>query len=176
MMQTLQEIRLGGVDDLPAVARVHLDSARAAYRGISPGSAPDGLTLEGRLALWRTRFDGLGPDGRLWVVERDGVIGFASADQVGGEARQCELLSFYVAPDWWGKKVGHALMEWVLDDFRARNFDVMLLWTIGTNSRARDFYEKAGFLCEHRTRTIARQESGVRVAHDEVKYSRDLRG
>lgn len=167
-------IRLGDADDLPAIARVHLDSARVAYRGISPDAVLEALTLEGRLALWRRRFADLGPDGRLWVIERAGVIGFAAADRADEERRQCELLSFYVAPDCWGERVGHTLMQWLLDDCRERDFDRMILWTIRSNRRARDFYEKAGFRCQDQTRTITRRESGVIVEHDEVKYARPL--
>jgi GNAT superfamily N-acetyltransferase len=110
----------------------------------------------------------------LWVIERACVIGFAAADRADDEGRQCELHSFYVAPDCWGERVGHMLMQWLLEDFRERNFQTMLLWTIETNRRARDFYEKAGFRCEQLTRTISRRESGVVVEHHEVKYSRNL--
>jgi GNAT superfamily N-acetyltransferase len=174
-MRTSPDIRLGGLADIPAVASVHLESARLAYRGISPDTVLDALTLEGRIELWRRRFDDLGPDGRLWVIQRAGIVGFAAADRVGDvRERSCELLSFYVAPDWWGKKIGHELMQWVLEDLRARHFGRILLWTIQTNHRARDFYEKVGFRCDNVTRTISRRESGVIVEHHEIKYSRSL--
>ena len=177
-MEKTPDIRLGGAADLPAIAGVHLNSSRVAYRGICPDSVLNSLTLEGRIELWRQRYDRLGPDGRLWVSERSRIVGFAAADRVdgadGGE-RSCELLSFYVAPDWWGRSVGHDLMQWLLEDFRQRGFDKILLWTIRTNQRARDFYEKAGFRCEDVFRTISRRESGVLLEHNEVRYSRDLR-
>lgn len=177
-MGNTPDIRLGGAADLPAIAGVHLDSSRVAYRGICPDSVLDSLTLEGRIELWRQRYDRLGPDGRLWVSDRSGIVGFAAADRAdrddGGE-QSCELLSFYVAPDWWGRNVGQDLMKWLLEDFRHRGFDKIMLWTIRTNQRARDFYEKAGFRCEDVFRTISRRESGVLLEHNEVRYSRDLR-
>ncbi len=169
------DIRLGGAADLPAIARVHLESSRVAYRGICPDDVLDALTLQGRVELWRQRYDKLGPEGRLWVSQRSSIVGFAAADRVTDEEKSCELLSFYVAPDWWGRKVGHDLMQWLLDDLRERNFDRVLLWTIKTNQRARDFYEKAGFRCENEFRTISRRESGVFLQHNEVRYARDLR-
>ncbi len=174
-MRTSPEIRLGGPPDLPAVASVHLEAARVAYRGISPDTVLDALTLEGRIELWRRRFDNLGPDGRLWVIQRGGIVGFAAADRVEEiQEKSCELLSFYVAPDWWGKNIGRELMQWLLDDLRERNFRKIHLWTVRTNRRARDFYEKVGFSCDNVTRTISRRESGVLVEHHEIRYSSDL--
>lgn len=171
------DIRLGAASDLPAVAGVHLVSSRVAYRGICPDAILDALTMEGRIDLWRRRYDGLGPEGRLWISQRPEIVGFAATDAAAGgdpRKRACELLSFYVLPDWWGRKVGQELMQWLLDDLRERRFDDVLLWTIQANRRARDFYEKAGFACDHLTRTIARRESGVLVEYDEIRYSRAL--
>lgn len=169
------DIRRAAPADLPAVARLHLQSSRIAYRGICPDEVLDALTLAGRLELWRRRFDSLGPDGRLWISERAGIVGFVAADRAAGEGKNCcELQSLYVAPDWWGRRVGHDLMRWLLDDLRDRGFDRVFLWTIAENSRARDFYEKAGFGCDRRMRKFSRRESGVTIEYDEIRYSRDL--
>ncbi|MGJ0509651.1 MAG: N-acetyltransferase family protein [Methylocystis sp.] len=176
-MKTSPDIRRGAETDIPAVAGVHLDSSRVAYRGICPDSVLDALTLSGRIELWRGRYHDLGPEGRLWIIGRPQVIGFAAADRAddaedGGKT--CELLSFYVLPEWWGKKIGYDLMQWLLEDFRQRQYRTIILWTIRSNRRARDFYERTGFVCDERARRISRRESGVLVEYDEIRYSRRL--
>lgn len=177
-MQAWPDIRRGAESDIPAIAGVHLQASKVAYRGICPDEVLSALTLAGRIELWRRRYERLGPEGRIWVSQQPNIVGFAVADRVdalNGKEKRCELLSLYVLPECWGRKVGYDLMRWLLDDLRERDFDEVLLWTIRDNWRARDFYERIGFDCDDLYRATSRRESGVLIEYEEIRYSRDPR-
>ena len=165
--------------DLPAVAALHLAASRSAYRGILADDILDSLTLDGRLALWRARYAALGPQGRLWIYRQDDKIaGFALADRTDDNERAAavaELVSFYVLPSFWGVGVGRRLMDVTIDHFAQRSFDWLILWTMRANNRARRFYENAGFTSDGGVRLARREESGISLEYDEMRYARALR-
>lgn len=174
----MTDIRPAAAPDLPEIARLHLAASRVAYRGILPDDALDRLTLEARIELWRRRYAALGPQGRLWIYLRDNeILGFALADQTekpGSGVAIGELASFYVLPSFQGLGIGRSLIETAMDYFVLHSFGHMILWTIRANLRARRFYENAGFSCDGATRVTRRQEAGVMLEYDEIRYARTL--
>ncbi len=177
-MIPVYDIRHARATDIPAIARVHLDSSKIAYRDILHPAVLEGLSLAGRIDLWEMRFAGIGPRGRLWVqCIGPEVLGFALSD--AGEAESlahsaCELKSLYFMPEYWGAGLGASLLAHVVADFTGRGFNLMNLWTISVNARARKFYERKGFSCDGVTRLTSRRESGQPLEYEEIRYSRRL--
>jgi L-amino acid N-acyltransferase YncA len=134
--------------DAAAIARVHVASWRATYRGIVPDAVLDRLSVERREAYWReTAADPAGPP--VWVAEVAGqVVGFASAGPCRDEdmpAGTGELHAIYLAPQAWGRGLGRALLDHAVADLRARSLDPLVLWVLTGNRRARTFYERQGW-------------------------------
>lgn len=174
----MTDIRPATALDLPEIARLHLAASRVAYRGILPDDALDRLTPEARIELWRARYAALGPQGSLWIYLRDNeILGFALADQIeipNSRVAVVELASFYVLPSFQGLGIGRRLIATAMDHFALRSFERMILWTIRANLRARHFYENAGFRSDGAMRITRRQEAGVRLEYDEIRYARSL--
>jgi ribosomal protein S18 acetylase RimI-like enzyme len=134
-------------DDIPGIARVHMDSWRATYPGIVPDSYLDSLTYESWVARWQNEFPSPESDSFVYVAEVDGaIVGFAR----GGPARQSlpgfdgELYSIHVAPGHKGKGLGRALIRAVARRLRERGVTTMMLWMFRDNTPARRFYESLG--------------------------------
>lgn len=86
----------------------------------------------------------------LRLAEVDGrAVGFAKLGPVSlpveAETGAVELRSLYVLSDWHGRGVARALMDWVLDQARARSAPELYLSVYVDNHRARRFYERNGF-------------------------------
>jgi len=153
-------VREATVDDADAIARVHVDSWRGAYRGLVPDSVLDGLSVERRAEGWRewlapdraTRrnIDGLGriiAAARTWVAEReDRIVGFVNAgpSRESDVANCGEVYAIYVLPEAWDNGVGAALMNAAVSWLRTRYAGAML-WVLAGNDRGRAFYEKGGW-------------------------------
>jgi GNAT superfamily N-acetyltransferase len=63
----------------------------------------------------------------------------------GEQGRVAELYALYVHPAWWSTGTGRALMDRVLAAASAAGYLSVRLWVLRDNSRARRFYERAGF-------------------------------
>lgn len=135
-------------DDAPAIARVHVASWNAAYRGVIADEALDDLT-EGRLEPeWRREIET--GDAGVAVVEDDGVVvGYsrygAARDDDLDASEWGEVYGFYLHPATWGRGGGRTLMDHVKDDLRGRGFHWACLWVVQVNEGAQAFYRAVGF-------------------------------
>src|SRR5437879_1904890 len=129
-MQTAEVIREASLEDAEAIARVHVATWQAAYRGIVPDEYLDSLDVTDRTARWR---QGLAaPGGPTWVAEIEGrVVGWANAGPSRDEDDQAapgELYGIYVEAASWGHGPGRHLMEEATAWLRPR-YPEATLWT-----------------------------------------------
>lgn len=165
------QIRAALPSDALAVARVHIRSWQAGYRGLIPDEYLDTLRPEDRAA--RYTFDNPDPDAPQTYVADDGadICGFITLgpsrdDDALGRG---EIFAIYVDPQRWGERIGGALLR----DARSRlstRFSEAVLWMLAGNERARQFYRNDGWLPDARQRT--RDVWGIRI--DEVRFARAL--
>jgi GNAT superfamily N-acetyltransferase len=133
--------------DIPGIARVHVNTWRAAYRGIVPDNYLDSLTYESRVARWESQFPDPESDTFIYVADVDGeVVGFASGGppQSPRDGYDGELYAIYVAPEYQGKGLGGALFKAVARRLHERGAASMLLWVFRDNAPSRRFYEGLG--------------------------------
>ncbi|MGV9405490.1 N-acetyltransferase family protein [Streptomyces sp. NPDC003667] len=140
-------IRPMALDDCGRVSEIRVRGWRHAYRGLMPQPYLDGLSAERdaeRRRTWFTRGDGAVVN---LVAERAGeVIGWAAYGPYrDGEVRtgDAELYALYLDPEHLGTGAGRALLTESAE--RCAGYPRMFLWVLKENTRARRFYERAGF-------------------------------
>ncbi len=152
-------VRRARPDDVEAIARVHVDAWRAAYRAMLSQAFLDDLDVAERVHMWRGVLDGDDLQ-RPLVAEVDGnLTGFAAIGPCRpGDGDECtgEVYAINIAAAAWGRGVGHALFAAAIDLLRERGFSVAVLWVARDNHRARRFYERHGWAedGEHRVDRI----------------------
>src|SRR5262249_25136494 len=117
-------------EDAEAMARVHWLSANTAYGRDDP--------LDRRLAAAERLFDEAGTHPVLPADDDGNVLGILT---LGDD----ELYAIYVHPDHWGTGVGQALLDRA-DEQLAETCEVASLTCMVSNTRARAFYERNGWL------------------------------
>lgn len=141
-------IRQATTADVAAVARVHVESWEAAYRGLMPDAVIDSFTLDGRIEQWGRFLASPGARAAL-VAEHDGVIGMASFGPAGGDdvdpAVVGEVYAIYVLPDHWGHGHGRTLMDGAVTWLGDHGFADAVLWVLEANARAHAFYQAGGW-------------------------------
>lgn len=156
MAQYAPTIRQATDSDAHDVARIHVESWRAANAGLLPQDILDGLDVDYRAARWRewiarseaglpTEGGKEGPSHRLFLaLVDDSVVGWAGFGAVRDTqyAGQGELAGLYVHPASWSTGAGHALIEQVESDLKAAGFETAYLWVLAGNERAIAFYER----------------------------------
>jgi GNAT superfamily N-acetyltransferase len=147
-------VRRAEIKDAERIARVHVASWRAAYRGHFPDEYLDGLSWQERAEQWRADLD---EGTKLILVAHDGneLLGFATAgpsrdDDLTSDV--LELYALYLDPERWARGAGTALLNAVLDTTDQQ----VVLWVLEGNRRAIRFYEARGFQADGTVKTIDR--------------------
>jgi GNAT superfamily N-acetyltransferase len=190
-------IRPARPDDAAAVADVWSQTWRAAYTGLMPAdflaevTGPQGVgrrvdQLARELTDERCRqglivaetADSRRPD----VSAETRIVGYARFGperDADGPARplpatpadgaKAELYAIYVRPQQWSTGAGRCLIGAVIERVSALRYGTLSLWVLEANTRARRFYERAGFAATGESKTEDRFAS---VA--EIRYARPL--
>lgn len=158
--------------DAEAIAVVHVASWRATYRALLPGDYLAGLSVDRRAARWAADLTS-GSTTRTTVALVDGAVcGFASV----GPGRDSDLegawevYAIYLSPRVLGRGVGRDLMAAALRDVPPE-VTTVALWVLADNTRARSFYEAAGFVADGLCRDIVIGGTAV----PEVRYVQPAR-
>ncbi|GAA0249691.1 GNAT family N-acetyltransferase [Actinomadura nitritigenes] len=161
-------IRTATEADAPAIARLHLSSYRAAYRGLLPDGFLAAYDPAEREHRWRER---LRDPSRTTFVTTPAMVAFAETGPSHDVPHTGELLALHVAESHWRQGIGGALHAHALNALSGLGYESAVLWVLDGNRRACAFYEAAGwaFTGETRRRTVR----GTAV--DELRYRRELR-
>lgn len=153
---TRSAIRWAVPADALSIAEVNVRSWKAAYPGLIPQSYLDELTPEARLGSWRSILASANPPstgtlvlvgegtGSTEVLEGFATIG-ATRDADLDREEVGEVMALYLDPPAWGKGRGAALLNAAVEELSNAGFRLATLWVLGTNERARRFYERLGW-------------------------------
>lgn len=143
------QVREMTLDDCERVAEIRIRGWQTAYRGLMPQPYLDALSVAEDAERRRERFRQ--SDGSVvnLVAERDGeLVGWAAHGPYrDGEVRtsDAELYAIYVDAARFGGGIGHALLQEAVRQCAAAGHSRLYLWVLAGNTRARAFYERAGF-------------------------------
>lgn len=147
-------VRAATADDVRAIAQIHVDAWRAAYRGHIPDAYLDSLSVDERARMWSGALARPAP-ARLVVTEP--LTGFCFYGPTrDGEDGVAEIFALHVRPDAWRQGAGRLLCEHALREATARACAAITLWVLKTNEAARRFYERIGYAPDGTERTNTR--------------------
>jgi len=166
------KVRPAVPEDAPALAQLHVDSWRAAYRGLVPDERLAQLDPEKRTEMFR-RMAGEQVPG-IFVGEVDGeIVGFLTVGDCRDEDLDCtvtgEIWGIYLAPERWRRGFGRRLCEHGEEFVRSAGHSVCVLWVFAGNAEARRFYEAMGYAVDGASKTL---EVGAPL--EAVRYRKTL--
>jgi ribosomal protein S18 acetylase RimI-like enzyme len=161
--------------DALAIARVHVRSWQAAYRGVFADDFLDALRPEDRVGRYELDRTGRRDPRTVIAVEDRGdrdVLGFATIGRSrdADVAQAGELYALYVDPDAWGRGVARKLMARAYARFAELDVDLAILWVLSANERAQRFYRADGWSADG----SERDEDVWNVPAHVVRYRRAL--
>lgn len=144
-------------DDIPAIARVHLDSWRVTYRGLISESFLQTRSYEQTEERWRDFLATTISDTYL-VHARGRTIGIltlgGARDTDVDAARTGEIWGLYLLPEHWRKGIGRQVMSKAERMLKSRGYEVMVLWVLEANDPARRFYEAMGLAVDGASKDV----------------------
>jgi len=140
-------IRKATMADIPALARVHVDTWKATYKGIVSNTIIQNLTYEVGEQRFLTVLQKHADEATCYVAEKepDKIVGFA----IGGLERsknpkyRGELWGIYVGREYQRQGIGKRLVSTVVEKLLSLNINSMLVWVL-KNNPYRTFYETLG--------------------------------
>lgn len=145
--------------DADAIAQLHAQSWRIAYRGLLTDEYLDDYVLADRTSFWSKRFSAPKPERRrvLKALDESALLGFVCVLLDEEPAWGARLDNLHVSPELKGTGIGHVLFqaarEWTAQMMPEVS---MHLWCVERNLVARRFYDRqGGKVVEAATRPIA---------------------
>ena len=132
--------------DVPAIARIHVDSWRVTYQGIVPDAELDALSYAEHEERWQLRVQ---PDaGSITLVAQDdegAIAGFVigGKERTGDPIYDAELYAIYLDPGHMRHGTGTQLTRALACALHANGFHSLLVWVLAANP-ARHFYAALG--------------------------------
>jgi GNAT superfamily N-acetyltransferase len=141
--------------DAIAVARVHVRSWQAGYRGLLPDAYLDGLRPEERAQRYDFASDDVRAPATMVAMDDGRLCGFATTMPARDSdvPEHGELCALYVDPEWWSRGVGAALICAARVRLAEQGFRNAVLWLLAGNTRADRFYRIDGWAPDGLCRT-----------------------
>ncbi len=162
-------LRKAAPEDASRLAEILIFAKRTAYRGIfNNDKVSFGEMLVLPLALaYQNDPASLA---NILVYEDEFVKGMVktSEEMMENGLKAAEIKEFYVDPFFQGYGIGSILLTEIQDRVRRKGIDMLFLWVLEKNEKARSFYEKKGFLLTNEKKL----EEGT--AEYMVKYTKSL--
>jgi ribosomal protein S18 acetylase RimI-like enzyme len=139
-------IRSASEEDIPAIARVHVESWKMAYRGIVADSFLDGLSYPKHEARHQRLMSQVGAIYFVAEMPGDGIVGFLSGgpEPSGDLGFPAELYAIYMLEEHRRHGIGLALVRQWAARLRQVDMNSALVWVLAENTPAKAFYERLG--------------------------------
>ncbi|ENH95709.1 GNAT family acetyltransferase [Gracilibacillus halophilus YIM-C55.5] len=138
----MYQIRKARLEDVEAIAEVHVNSWKATYKDLINEQDMSNITIEHRIVLWETILKLPNHKQPVIVVEEDNeIVGFAS----GGKERterfgfDGEIFAIYLLPTHQGKGLGKLLLKAFAEEMKQLDYQSLLVWVL-TNNPTNQFY------------------------------------
>lgn len=163
-------IRLAKNQDVSRIAEIHIFGWRSAYRDlISDEYLFSNLSVSKRINSLSTVKEQNNEE--TYVFEDSGII---KAFMILGNSRNVdkpnsyELYALYVEPLMKGQGIGTQMISEFESIAHSKGFKETILWVFKNNKSARSFYEKNGYLCDGKEKTIEK------FAQIEIRYLKQV--
>jgi ribosomal protein S18 acetylase RimI-like enzyme len=165
-------IRVAEVCDSDKLARVHVATWQAAYRGLVPDSFLENFTIEKRTAAFKVALETHSEETYL-LEEGDLPIAILtvgpSRDEDLDVHRVGELWGIYIMPAWWRQGVGRRLVREAEQLLMSRGYEKVVLWVLEGNTSARRFYGAMGYYPDGVTKIV-----NLGVPLQAVRYAKQV--
>jgi GNAT superfamily N-acetyltransferase len=141
-------IREANLNDVQAIARVHVDTWYTTYKGIIPESYLAKLSYQQREIAWQKIIeDTMSSSQFVDVAENNSgeIIGFANSgkERTSDRTYKGELYAIYILAAYQRQGIGYKLTLSTVDKLSELGFNSMLVWVLADNPACR-FYETIG--------------------------------
>lgn len=142
------KIKKATLEDVPAIAHIHLSSWQYTYRHQFPKPYLDGLSLDEKIVQWTQYFERKGEKtcSLYLALNNEQPVGFISfgPGRDSAYAQQSEIYALYLIRTHWGNGIGHTLFKKAAQKMSSDGAADVYLWALDSNTQALHAYQKWG--------------------------------
>lgn len=140
-------IRPARPDDAGPIARIHVDSWRAAYKKILPSAYLKRMNYGRMVQQFQNGLRDIRNSYLIAEKQQGAPIGYicGGPERTGREIYHSELFELYINPQHQHQGVGRRLLSALASNLYQRKFYALMVWVLASNPNHR-FYEKTGGL------------------------------
>jgi ribosomal protein S18 acetylase RimI-like enzyme len=162
-------LREATLNDVLAIAQVHVNTWRTTYRGTIPDDYLAQLSYEKRERGWMEIFSSAKDTGNFTYVTEDAsgqIVGFVNGgvERTGHLIYKGEINAIYILKTYQNQGIGRRLVMATANRLAQANIHSMLVWVLADNSACKFYEALGGQKIEQKILEIA----GVEL--DEVAY------
>ena len=138
-------VRPAGADDVAELARIQVETWRAAYQGVLPAAVLDSLSVDAAESAWLAAVRAAAPQHHVLVaLEQSWRVGFAALapDEAPGTVVLGPIL---VEPRWGRRGHGSRLLSAAIDHARGDGMTTAYAWIPEADEATKDFLASAGW-------------------------------
>lgn len=133
-------------EDIEKIVDINIDGWKTAYKDFIDNDYLIKLNKEEKIAKLKKDYN---QEGFIVAVIDNEIVGFCryiDNNKFSSEYEEidCELCALYVKSTLKKKGIGRKLMQYVIDEFKNKGREKMILWCFAENAPSRTFYEKMG--------------------------------
>lgn len=141
------KIRIGTIEDIKGLARVHYESWKTTYSGIFSEETLTNRTYEKVLSNWRPRLENRNEKYQCYLAETEEgeIVAFVECgvERTNNFQIEGELYTLYILESFQRKGIGTLLFKKVIEHLSNHNIHSVMAWVIKDNE-SRKFYERHG--------------------------------
>jgi ribosomal protein S18 acetylase RimI-like enzyme len=164
MVKTAYSIRHARPGDAEAIACVHDESWRDAYRGVIPGRELERMVARRGPGWWEQAI--LRGTGLLVLSFDRDLVGYATygRNRVPSMPYSGEIFELYLRPEFQGLGLGRRLFHASRCELAEHGYLSTIVWALADNERALGFYRRLGGLAVRRAEEKFGDDLLTRVA------------
>lgn len=151
------KIKKATPSDAETLAKIHIDSWKAAYHGLVPEEYLNQLNYKKRAERFKISLQTNADD--TYVIEKnDLLLGFIifgnCRDEDLNQNSIGEIWGIYLAPEYWRQGIGTKLFRFGERILLEQGYKTIVLWVFAENTESRKFYEVMGFKADGTSKII----------------------
>ncbi len=150
------KIKNAGENDAYTLAYIHVNSWKAAYKYILRDEILDNLNIEKRKLYFDKVLKDKSETNVLAYKDNvaAGFMTFGKCRDNDKDSSYGEIWGSYLLPEFWRQGIGSELINWGVNTLYEQGHKKVCLWVLEENLRARNFYEKQGFIYDGTAKEI----------------------
>jgi GNAT superfamily N-acetyltransferase len=140
-------VRPATAADVAEIARIQVDTWRAAYQGVLPAIVLDGLSIDVAMSAWETAVASPPTQAHrvLVALEQQWAVGFVAVAPDDEDAATVSVGPLLVEPRWGRRGHGSRLLAAAVDHARGDGFTRAIAWIPEADKASLEFLRSAGW-------------------------------